>query len=264
MESTNESKSANSSLGEAEYQKIQKDERFLQHLYCDLNYKQCLRALKTKYGKVSGSYFIVDKNYTFKQNKSIKRGLEGLSIHHDLENKYPQLSKQENLYVGPNKPYSSLYISFHQPDVLTYCNLLEHLILHLKIEYETGMYNNGVDLIINDIDSLYDGTIPMASFNRYQIACRKIVDEHLEAYNALKKCVPARHWERLSEHKNINKTQGTVKNSISPKNKKIVRKKTSYKNNKKNDIAYSMGYLFGLIVFLVLIFVLLFNIISNI
>lgn len=89
------------------------------------SYKDALKLLKEKYGVPTGNYFINLINFT--TNPKIKRTKEGLFIHHDMENKFVMLS---------TKGYAEHYPEAHEAENLTYCNLLEHLILHLIIHRE--------------------------------------------------------------------------------------------------------------------------------
>lgn len=94
----------------------------------DLSYQEQLNYLKEKYGKPQGNYFL---NESFKSvNSKIKRGSEGLYLHHDMEWN-PDDVYSHNLSI---KDQAKLYpYSYQTSDYLTYCNLLEHLLLHVKI-----------------------------------------------------------------------------------------------------------------------------------
>lgn len=88
-----------------------------------MSYEQCCDYLKQKYGVITQSYFC---NETCRSpRESIKRTKEGLEIHHIDEDKFVLLSKKEEALKYPFK---------HQMgDRLVYCNVLEHLVLHIKI-----------------------------------------------------------------------------------------------------------------------------------
>jgi len=93
-----------------------------------LPYNKQLAHLKNSHGKVSSDYFLTESCST--RNKAIVKVDEGLFIHHDYEfdpnNKYSQdLSKPANAKMFPYK--------YQRAENLTYCNLLEHLLLHTKI-----------------------------------------------------------------------------------------------------------------------------------
>lgn len=88
-----------------------------------MSYQELCSYLTNKYGIVDGNYFC---NETYRSvNPKIKRGKEGLYIHHIKENEGIMLS-------NPN-------YAIHQPwewqcgENLVYCNIFEHLLLHMKI-----------------------------------------------------------------------------------------------------------------------------------
>ncbi|WP_234013784.1 hypothetical protein [Mesoplasma florum] len=89
----------------------------------ELNYDECVDFLLKKYGFVPGDYFL-DLECT-KKNTKITRGKEGLYIHHIDEDKAILLSTPA--WARKN---SFEYQKAHR---LVYCNLLEHLVLHIKI-----------------------------------------------------------------------------------------------------------------------------------
>lgn len=98
-----------------------KNKEILNLLY--KSYIECCDYLKKKYGKVNGNYFLTE---SFKSvNSKIKRTKEGLYIHHLDEDKAIMLSNKEYAIKNPYK--------YQLHDRLVYCNLLEHLILHIKI-----------------------------------------------------------------------------------------------------------------------------------
>lgn len=89
----------------------------------NLTYDEYVKELKEKYGEVQGNYFL---NNSFRsKNKRITRGNEGLYIHHIDEDKTILLSNPLYAKMDP--------FSYQHADRLVYCNLLEHLILHIKI-----------------------------------------------------------------------------------------------------------------------------------
>lgn len=88
-----------------------------------MNYDQCINHFKTKYGNVPKDYF-TDDTCKYK-TRGITRGKEGLYIHHIDEDKAIMLSTTE--YAIKNR------FDYQKADRLVYCNLLEHLVLHIKI-----------------------------------------------------------------------------------------------------------------------------------
>lgn len=91
------------------------------------SYIEYVNFLLSKYGKVDGDYF-TDENY--KINQKIKRGKEGLFIHHIDEDKAIMLSNIEHVTLF-NMPFD-----FQKANRLVYCDLLEHMILHILIVKE--------------------------------------------------------------------------------------------------------------------------------
>ena len=87
------------------------------------DYEQCWKHLHKKYGLVPKNYF-TNESYTSKTQK-IGRGNEGLYIHHIDEDKGIMLSTKEFAQLSP--------FEWQKADRLVYCNLLEHLVLHIKI-----------------------------------------------------------------------------------------------------------------------------------
>lgn len=89
----------------------------------DFNYTQLVDYLNKKYGKVPGSYFCREN---FKSiNQKIKRGKDGLSIHHVKEIEIPLLSQKHNA-----EKYS---FSYQKSENLVYCDYIEHTLLHVLI-----------------------------------------------------------------------------------------------------------------------------------
>ena len=94
-----------------------------------LSYKKLVNFLLKKYGDVPGDY--MTKNYN--KRSTITRGNEGLFIHHIDEDKAIMLS---------NKSFAKKYpFDFQRANRLVYCNLLEHLLLHIKIMEEPKPIN---------------------------------------------------------------------------------------------------------------------------
>ncbi len=91
-----------------------------------MSYQELVSFLQQKYGKVNGDYFL-DKECK-KQNCSIKKGSEGLFIHHIDEDKAIMLAVSE---YAINNPFD-----YQKANRLVYCNLLEHYLLHILIYEE--------------------------------------------------------------------------------------------------------------------------------
>ena len=86
------------------------------------------KYLKRKYGSVPENYFM-DVNCTRKSTKN-GRGNEGLFVHHDYE--YDPANPLVNNLSDPAMARQFDYMYQHAEN-LTYCNYIEHLIIHIKI-----------------------------------------------------------------------------------------------------------------------------------
>ncbi len=121
-----------------------------------MNYDQCCQFLQNKYGIPEGDYFFSSQFRTI--NSKIKRTSEGLYIHHIDEDKTIMLSEKEH---AANRPFA-----FQKAERLVYCDLLEHLVLHIKIvEYPaSNQYPNElpglggvVNYIVPELNDIYSG-----------------------------------------------------------------------------------------------------------
>lgn len=120
----------------------------------EMNYKEVVQVLIQKYGQPKKSYF--HNNKYWNSNSSNSRTKEGLIIHHIDEDKAIMLSDKD---FAKLKPWG-----FQLPDRLVYCNLLEHLVLHIKImEYGHSIKHNNVGIggvinfIIPQLNDMYSG-----------------------------------------------------------------------------------------------------------
>lgn len=121
------------------------------------SYIECCNLLKDKYGAIKESYFSTSECKSCRAK--IKRTKEGLQIHHIDEDKGVALSNKEH---AKNNPWE-----WQQGDRLVYCNLLEHLILHIKIvEYPNDEKQNPiiicgvggiVDFLVPQLNDIYSG-----------------------------------------------------------------------------------------------------------
>ena len=106
------------------------------------------------YGAVSGNFFIE----AGKQNLDIKRSNEGLQIHHikecdDIFIFVSDLSKWENAKNYPEE--------FQNKENLCYCNLIDHFLLHVKIDlwrskkFKGKNYHEGSDLLFYKLKNIF-------------------------------------------------------------------------------------------------------------
>ena len=94
-----------------------------------LSYQDIVQYLLKKYGPAKMDYF-TDAS-CLKKNAKVSRAAAGLECHHIDEDKAIQLSRPE---IAAQQPFA-----YQKKDRLVYANLLEHLILHIKIaEHPSG------------------------------------------------------------------------------------------------------------------------------
>jgi len=97
------------------------------YLQLNMSYKNLVDYLLKKYGSCQYDYFC---NETCRSiNKKAKRTDEGLFLHHIDEDKAIMLSTSKFAQIQP--------YSYQKADRLVYCNILEHLILHIRITIES-------------------------------------------------------------------------------------------------------------------------------
>lgn len=99
-------------------------------------YIDLMVELSEEYGRPSGSYFLVAKRSgKYRKNHKISRTKEGLYIHHIGEYTFPLLSSS---MVAEKLPFE-----YQEPDMLVYCDAIEHLLAHVLIVEALGDGNNG-------------------------------------------------------------------------------------------------------------------------
>ncbi|WP_429970454.1 hypothetical protein ACQW5G_05490 [Fructilactobacillus sp. Tb1] len=143
----------------------------------DMNYDQAVQYLLKKYGPAEHNYFTeqsYDKflagiNKTLTKGK-VSRTKEGLYCHHIDEIHALNLSNPRFI-----KYYRYPY-AYQKKERLVYCNLIEHLILHALITYETKRqfgYPGFQILAVNVFDWYVKGEVPRKNtwkFNTYTAA----------------------------------------------------------------------------------------------
>ena len=92
----------------------------------NMSYKELVEHLLAKYGRAKGDYFLTESCRS--KNNAISRGKEGLFCHHIDEDKAIMLSNPDFASRNP--------FAYQKADRLCYCDILEHLILHIKIAEE--------------------------------------------------------------------------------------------------------------------------------
>ncbi|MDE5766918.1 MAG: hypothetical protein K2H56_00050, partial [Malacoplasma sp.] len=145
------------------------------------NYEECCDYLKNKYGEIKKNFFT---NPSCKYpNNSIKRGEEGLFIHHIDEDKAIMLSVTEYAIKNP--------FEYQYGNRLVYCNLLEHLVLHIKIVENPNPNQNknenvGIGGVFNymipELNDIYSGI----EYSNWKIA---VIDSVIDLKNDYFKCL---------------------------------------------------------------------------
>ena len=121
------------------------------------SYQEVVEYLWKKYGTAKHDYF---KDASCKsKNPLVSRTTEGLYCHHVDEDKAIMLSN--DTYAALN-PYD-----YQKANRLVYCNLLEHLLLHVKIaeeprnedanENELPGIGGAVNFICKELNDIYSG-----------------------------------------------------------------------------------------------------------
>lgn len=120
----------------------------------NLDYTDYCKYLQEKYGIGLGYYFTKSWN----KNVKVTRTSEGLFVHHIFENIAPRLSKKEEAMYCPYE--------FQAPEVLVYCDFLEHLLLHILICEDPDTYSEEdpyigvrgiISFIIPELNDVYSG-----------------------------------------------------------------------------------------------------------
>lgn len=148
-----------------EYEKV-KDYTYLE--YCDY--------LQQKYGIGLCDYM----SENWKKNGKVTRTKEGLYVHHKYEDHAIMLGNPE--YAKKN-PYE-----WQKKENLVYCNLLEHLLLHLLIcEYPAEDKNKNekvgmggvVNFIVPELNDVYSGFV---SKQLWQQNCHNAIINNKDTY----------------------------------------------------------------------------------
>ena len=152
-----------------------------------MSYENQLIYLKNKYGSSKENYFL-DVNCT---RKSVKngRGNEGLFLHHDKE-----YDKNNSLVNNLSLPAMARQFDYDYQKIenLTYCNYLEHLILHVKINLlrkeQLGRYiNDGlINFMIPELNRWYRYLVKLKP---WQEVAFKLIEENYSDY-----CIIIEYW----------------------------------------------------------------------
>ena len=144
-----------------------------------MSYSDLVGYLLEKYGKVGGDYFLNESCRS--KNAKIRRTAEGLIVHHIDEDKAIMLSDTRWAIANP--------FEYQKADRLVYCNIMEHLILHIKIVEEpkpkgaNALQDQGIGGAINficpQLNSFYNGYEFKREFERKEM---ELIADNFEDY----------------------------------------------------------------------------------
>ncbi len=144
-----------------------------------MSYEKFVKYLIEEHGPVTGDYF---KNEDCRsKNTSIARGREGLFVHHVREDIEPLLSGP---VMARMKPFE-----FQKAENLVYCDILEHLMLHIlllpirtnELDAVLMQTNMGLRLIYEQINDCFFG---IDQANRFRKAVMDSLEGQFDAYIA--------------------------------------------------------------------------------
>lgn len=173
-----------------------------------MTYDEQCKYLQRKYGLPQKDYFCTEECKT--KRKDISRTSEGLFIHHNAEwfhNCGNLGTKLATLY-----PYA-----YQKKENLTYCNYLEHLLFHLKInarecavfefpyEIRYFFHSRGFFFIGNEMNDLY---YAKGSKSKWQNACYEVIEPLFEDYVSLLKGILCFLDDNYIGDRNIKLTKG--------------------------------------------------------
>lgn len=123
----------------------------------ELTYEELVKFLLSKYGPAKHNYF--KDTACIQKNPLVSRSDEGLFCHHIDEDKAIMLSNDHYAAMNP--------FEYQKADRLVYCNILEHLLLHIKIaeeprnieanKNELPGIGGAMNFIIKQINDYYGG-----------------------------------------------------------------------------------------------------------
>jgi len=151
----------------------------------EMSYDQLVKYYLKKYGKVKYDFFHTPTCVSVQKKNS--RTKEGLQIHHIDEDKYPNLSQKE---FALNCPFEC-----QKANRLVYVNILEHLLLHVKIYQEEFVckINNGKHPLVSkpgirylskQINDYYSNT----SFNNWHENMASVIRNNYDDYIEILMC----------------------------------------------------------------------------
>ena len=143
------------------------------------NYLEYCDYLQNKYGMGLCDYM----RPSWTKNPKISRTKEGLYAHHKYEDQAIMLSHPE---YAKNNPYE-----WQKKENIVYCNLLEHLLLHILIcenpsndKNKTVGLGGIVDFIVPELNDVYSGWV---SKQVWQNNCHNVIIGEKDVYMILLK-----------------------------------------------------------------------------
>lgn len=144
-----------------------------------MNYNELVEYLLNKYGPAKYDYFCNESCKS--KNSKTSRTNEGLFCHHIDEDKAIMLSNDKFATINPWE--------YQKAERLVYCNVLEHLILHIKIveepknidanEMEIQGIGGAICFLCPQINDFYNGY----QFKKaYLINIYSVVDNNFDDY----------------------------------------------------------------------------------
>lgn len=192
----------------------------------DKTYSECIAILSEKYGEVEDDYFREKSYNRFLNNeiRSITKGKyskakEGLECHHIYENQYIDIGNKEAIRIFKYPFY------IQKKENLIYCDVFEHLILHVLIEKETqGEFGCGgaeVFLIPKIIDWFVNEKVPKPHW--------------------MKACIQRAYLEVWQANKILEKRKSILKPINDERNRQIVIRSEELRQERKLAEATSLG-----------------------
>ncbi|ENY68498.1 Hypothetical protein, predicted transmembrane protein [Metamycoplasma auris 15026] len=145
----------------------------------ELNYEQCISYLRHKYGGVSKPILSFDNEGNFRMNDFSFIRNEGLFIHNKKEMNIDWLTRAD---------VSRKYPEYDDESNLVYCNLLEHLVLHIKIWQATNRSGGYLfSQLIPELNDIYSGIVYKEEWkNKAASLVRNYKDDYLFCLSKLK------------------------------------------------------------------------------
>ena len=147
-----------------------------------MTYLQYCECLQTKYGIGTADFF--SKN--FRKNQKVTRTKDGLYAHHKMEDRVADLGKPEIAMLCPYE--------WQTKENIVYCDLLEHLLLHVLIckyprqiekigDVKLGLVGyGGVVIIAGELNDLYSG---WKTAQEWRMNCHRKVENSKKVYLAI-------------------------------------------------------------------------------